>query len=646
MKAGYKPIIYSSQADIDAGKVNGMVGVDVIVVDTNGIPTGTIYQGATGAPSTIATAASVQTAVSAIVINDWIANTAVALNEVKKATVAIGAIRIGDLIRSISAHTTGATFDSTEAALWTDTDINLVTSVAGRTGAVVLAESDIANLTTDLGLKVDKITGKGLSTNDYTTAEQTKLSGIATGATAITVENVLTSTNTATALSAAQGKTLQDGKAPIASPTFTGTVGGITATMVGLGNVTNTSDANKPVSTAQQTALNLKVDISTNTTDMAAKQATLVSGTNIKTVNGTSVLGSGDVASTTTITNITSPVLTGSTVVSALVILATTDWDKQIPVDATSGNISVQLPTAVGNSGKSIRVVRIDSSVNIVTVYARYDEGIGGIHAGADAIGLKATGMITVKSNGAQPVLAAWENPASVSRLWMPSDLTGQVGWYKPDALAAGSLATWTDSFGLNNVTASATVPTVATGGQNGYNKVGFNGANSYFSAASINLDTITVFGLCVFNAPAYHNIIAGNNTNGFSLGTGNTSPYKLSAGQRGVTSFASSTTGHAQGTPALYGNTYDSAGFCVYYKDGATDGSLTDNRAMATQPIQLGGNTNMDWYEQIVYTTVQVAADIDKLSGYLAHKYALTANLAGGHTYKTVPPVISLATY
>ncbi len=43
-------------------------------------------------------------------------------------------------------------------------------------------------------------------------------------------------------------------KAPIASPIFTGTVGGITKTMVALGNVDNTSDANKPVSTAQATA--------------------------------------------------------------------------------------------------------------------------------------------------------------------------------------------------------------------------------------------------------------------------------------------------------------------------------------------------------------------------------------------------------
>lgn len=49
-----------------------------------------------------------------------------------------------------------------------------------------------------------------------------------------------------------------DTKAPKASPTFTGTVSGITKSMVGLGNVDNTSDANKPVSTAQQTALNAK----------------------------------------------------------------------------------------------------------------------------------------------------------------------------------------------------------------------------------------------------------------------------------------------------------------------------------------------------------------------------------------------------
>lgn len=48
--------------------------------------------------------------------------------------------------------------------------------------------------------------------------------------------------------------------ARLESPTFTGTVSGITKSMVGLGSVDNTSDLNKPVSTATQTELNKKVD--------------------------------------------------------------------------------------------------------------------------------------------------------------------------------------------------------------------------------------------------------------------------------------------------------------------------------------------------------------------------------------------------
>ena len=83
--------------------------------------------------------------------------------------------------------------------------------------------------------KVDKVSGKQLSTNDYTTAEKNKLAGIAAGATANVVENVLTSTSTANALSAAQGKVLNDTKLPVAGGTITGnlTVNG-TLTNAGL----------------------------------------------------------------------------------------------------------------------------------------------------------------------------------------------------------------------------------------------------------------------------------------------------------------------------------------------------------------------------------------------------------------------------
>lgn len=55
--------------------------------------------------------------------------------------------------------------------------------------------------------------------------------------------------------------TLVGTKAPIASPTFTGTVSGITKSMVGLSNVDNTTDANKPISTAAASALALKAPL-------------------------------------------------------------------------------------------------------------------------------------------------------------------------------------------------------------------------------------------------------------------------------------------------------------------------------------------------------------------------------------------------
>jgi len=55
----------------------------------------------------------------------------------------------------------------------------------------------------------------------------------------------------------------------------------VTKTHVGLSNVDNTSDADKPISTETQTALD-------------DKQELLISGSNIKTINGSTILGSGD----------------------------------------------------------------------------------------------------------------------------------------------------------------------------------------------------------------------------------------------------------------------------------------------------------------------------------------------------------------
>lgn len=83
--------------------------------------------------------------------------------------------------------------------------------------------------------KVEKVAGKQLSTEDYTSAEKMKLDGIESGAQVNTVTSVAGKTG---AVALVKGD-------------------------VGLGNVDNTSDVNKPVSTATQTALNLKANAST-----------------------------------------------------------------------------------------------------------------------------------------------------------------------------------------------------------------------------------------------------------------------------------------------------------------------------------------------------------------------------------------------
>jgi hypothetical protein len=111
-------------------------------------------------------------------------------------------------------------------------------------------------------------------------------------------------------------------KAPLASPTFTGTVGGITSAMVGLGSVDNTSDVNKPVSTAQQNALNLKAPLASPsfTGTLTANSVSVNSGT-----LGYGVGAGGSVTQATSITTaVTINTVTGNIVTAGVPLNSTT----------------------------------------------------------------------------------------------------------------------------------------------------------------------------------------------------------------------------------------------------------------------------------------------------------------------------------
>jgi hypothetical protein len=188
----------------------------------------------------------------------------------------------------LAGSNTSITFDDALQTITIASQGN-VQSVNTKTGAVVLTTTDISegtNLYYTQARFNSAFTAKSTSdlsegTNEYFTAARVRavvLTGISlvTNAVISATDTVLVAFGKLQAQITANLSTLTSHTSNTSNPHAT------TKAQVGLGNADNTSDANKPVSTATQTALN-------------AKQATLVSGTNIKTINGTSVLGSGDI---------------------------------------------------------------------------------------------------------------------------------------------------------------------------------------------------------------------------------------------------------------------------------------------------------------------------------------------------------------
>lgn len=86
---------------------------------------------------------------------------------------------MADTIKKIGIQNSAGSYDYTDIGVDADkVDIDNTT----LDQKISTIETNITNHTTALGNKVDKVSGKGLSTNDYTTTEKTKLSGIAAGA--------------------------------------------------------------------------------------------------------------------------------------------------------------------------------------------------------------------------------------------------------------------------------------------------------------------------------------------------------------------------------------------------------------------------------------------------------------------------------
>ena len=171
-------------------------------------------------------------------------------------------------------------------------------------------------------------------------------------------------------------------KANTASPTFTGTVTGIDKTMVGLANVNNTSDADKPVSTAVQTSIATKVTAVTGM-GLSAESYTAAEKTKVSLINGTNT-GDQDLSSYATNTNLN---------------LKEATANKSIDV-ATDAASDMKYPSV-----KSVKTY-VDSQVAAATIVDANSTTKGKIQLAGDLAGTAATPTVpglALKANTASP---------------------------------------------------------------------------------------------------------------------------------------------------------------------------------------------------------------------------------------------------
>ena len=130
------------------------------------------------------------------------------------------------------------------------------------------------------------------------------------------------------------------------------------------------------------------------------------------------------------------------------------------------------------------------------------------------------------------------------------------------------------------------------------------------------------------------------------------------SVGGNNALSFSGKDDGGENNTPtALYQNPYntitgilycsvDSTGVKTSFNGVQVDSSTATFRTGMTVPVRLGVNRaganflNANHAEHVFTTSVLPTADRQKLEGYLAWKWGLTANLPVDHPYKTTPPI------
>ena len=260
-------------------------------------------------------------------------------------------------------------------------------------------------------------------------------------------------------------------------------------------------------------------------------------------------------------------------------------------------------------------------------------------------------------------------NPYSV--LFTPNRLANLVMWL--DAADSNSVTTvssavsqWTDKSGNGNNATQSTAgarPTYTTAGLNGLNVLTFNGSNNgHILTTTYNLaNTHTIVTVCKKTTqtsvsasilrPAVAATTVGSPLNTGLTGIGTFREGPASPNIDVLDMFMESTRvpvvedSWLDNEILIASSTYNGSVLSAW-KNGDVHSSPLSITRTGFGTVNIGGTVDDSVRrfagtiaEVIIMSTSAATADREKIEGYLAHKWGLTANLPAGHPYKTSAP-------
>jgi len=252
---------------------------------------------------------------------------------------------------------------------------------------------------------------------------------------------------------------------------------------------------------------------------------------------------------------------------------------------------------------------------------------------------------------------------ATGKALWTPAQINTALWLDAADAAtvtaSGGAISEWRDRSGNARHATQATtanMPTYTIAGQNGLNTIIFDGNNDWMAIPDTTNPSSAngTFAVCKPTHGGTSGQIIGRTYNwGSWYLTSSTfgTAARYNIGRTGVDEANATVTGLTNSTNKILSGTYNNANVSL-----SVNGGTAVNTAYTPNPIynandlsaigaaRATGNTVAGlfagpMYEIIVVHSAPSTDTIQKIEGYMAHKWGLTANLPAGHPYKSAAP-------